>query len=270
MAARIDGEGGWMRRALATWIGPLIAGLLCGCAAMSPAASAPSLDGTAWVLSELPGHAPSGGAAPTLAFAEGRVHGSDGCNRYGAAYGARGAALEIAENMASTQMACTPEVMEHAAAFLASLRATKSYRVVDGALELLGADGALRARLAAQPRGLAGTSWRVTGINNGQQAVRSVQAGSEVTLAFDAEGGASGSAGCNRYRASVELEGTSLRFGPAAVTRMLCAEAGVMEQEQQFLAALSRVTTLRREGDRLELRDAEGALWIAAEASTPD
>jgi heat shock protein HslJ len=35
-----------------------------------------------------------------------------------------------------------------------------------------------------------------------------------------------------------------------------------MEQERQFLAALTSVATLRHEGQRLELRRAEGALAL--------
>jgi heat shock protein HslJ len=36
-----------------------------------------------------------------------------------------------------------------------------------------------------------------------------------------------------------------------------------MEQEQAFLNALTKVTTSRMEGDRLELRGADGALAAA-------
>jgi heat shock protein HslJ len=44
---------------------------------------------------------------------------------------------------------------------------------------------------------------------------------------------------------------------------MMCTKPeGVMEQEQQFLKALETVATARFEGDRLELRTAEGALAI--------
>jgi heat shock protein HslJ len=79
------------------------------------------------------------------------------------------------------------------------------------------------------------------------------------TLQF-AAGRASGSAGCNRYTASYESGRDTLKFGTAAATRMMCATAGVMEQEQAFLSALGMVATFRMEGDRLELRSADGAL----------
>ena len=44
-------------------------------------------------------------------------------------------------------------------------------------------------------------------------------------------------------------------------TRMFCGEpAGVMEQEQAYLTALTNVTTFSIDGDRLGLRAADGAL----------
>jgi heat shock protein HslJ len=57
--------------------------------------------------------------------------------------------------------------------------------------------------------------------------------------------------------------GASLKLGPAATTRKLCAQPGVMEQEQQFLKALESVATFRQEGERAELRTADGALAVS-------
>ena len=87
--------------------------------------------------------------------------------------------------------------------------------------------------------------------------------GIALDLAFGIDGKASGSAGCNRYVAPYQASGNSLSFGAAAATRRLCAEAELMEQERQFLQALASVATARREGDRLELRTADGALAVS-------
>jgi heat shock protein HslJ len=43
---------------------------------------------------------------------------------------------------------------------------------------------------------------------------------------------------------------------------MACADPAVDEQEQAFLRALESVATLSFEGDRLDMRDADGALAI--------
>ena len=53
-----------------------------------------------------------------------------------------------------------------------------------------------------------------------------------------------------------------LRFQAPAVTRMMCPSDALMEQEQAFLKALSTVASARHEGNRLELRTADGALAV--------
>jgi heat shock protein HslJ len=249
-----------------------LAGLLTACASVSPAADAPSLDGTAWVLAELPGQARIAGSTVTLRFEAGQASGTDGCNRYAVPYAASGASLRFEPSGISTQMACAPELMRQASAYLASLTGTGSYRV-DGAgqLQLLAGDGALLASLAPQAQDLVGTAWHVTAYNDGKQAVVSVLGNTTLTMAFAPDGRVSGSAGCNNYTASYTSAGPSLGFGPAATTRRMCAEPGhVMEQEKQFLQALGSVASARREGGRLELRAADGALAVSlAQATAP-
>jgi heat shock protein HslJ len=107
---------------------------------------------------------------------------------------------------------------------------------------------------------LAGTSWRVTGYNNGRR--RSALAGHEPTLAWT-DGRIASSTGCNRYGASYAHDGAKLAFGPPAATRKRCADPErIMEQEQQFLQALQGVATARIDGDRLELRTGLAALAV--------
>jgi len=234
---------------------------LAGCTTMSSSAEAPDLTGTAWVLSSLPGQSLVPDSAVTLRFDGVRAQGTDGCNRYTTTYMAQGAALTFGSRGASTMMACPPELMKQAEAFTTALARVRSHRVAGGRLELLSAEGAVVAAFAPQPAGLARTSWRVTGINNGREAVVSVLTGTDLTMAFSADGKVTGSAGCNRYSAGYTLAGEKLTLSPAAATRRMCGSpAGVMEQEQQFLKALETVATARFEGDRLELRTAAGAL----------
>ena len=235
--------------------------LTSACATVTPAASPRGLDGTAWVLSSLPGQTLQPGATPTASFESGRVQGSDGCNRFTAPYAVTGSTLEIGSRGASTMMACTPATMKQAEAFMSALTGARRYRIEGGQLEVLSGSGAVLATLAPQAQSLAGTAWRVTGYNNGREAVVSVLTGTTLTMAFSGDGRVSGSAGCNRYTAAYTAEGPKLAIGSAAATRMMCATpAGVMEQEQQFLKALETVATARFERDRLELRTAAGAL----------
>ena len=235
--------------------------LLAACSAMSSAPEQRALNGTAWVLSSLRGQAPLAESTPTLRFEGGRVSGTDGCNRYIVPHTVTGTTLEVGPKGASTQMACPPPVMKQATAFTSALTQARSYRIAAGKLELLTAEGNVLATFAAQSQSLAGTSWTVTGYNNGKQAVVSVLNGTSLTMSFAGDGKLSGSAGCNRYTATYTSDAEKLTFGPAAATRKMCAKPeGVMEQEQQFLRALETVATARFEGDRLELRTAEGQL----------
>jgi heat shock protein HslJ len=166
-------------------------------------------------------------------------------------------------------MACPPEVMEAAAAFMTALSGARSYRVQDGRLQLQDGDGTVLATLDAQQQTLAGTSWEAIGVNNGKGGVVSIATEATITLDFSADGRVSGSAGCNRYTGTWTAEGATVAFGPAAATRRMCPDQAVMEQEQNFLTALGTVRSMRMEGDRLELRAADGALAISARKPAP-
>ena len=96
--------------------------------------------------------------------------------------------------------------------------------------------------------------------NNGQEAVVSVILGTEITAYFGEDGQLTGSAGCNNYTATYEIDGDQIKIGPAATTRMACGEPeGVMEQEAAYLAALEMASSYQFEDQkRLILLDAEG------------
>lgn len=229
------------------------------------AAAAPSLEGTGWTLTWVPDFDLPAGPLATLRFQAGRATGSDGCNRYSASYTASATDLHFGSDAAATLMGCPPEAEAVAAHYTTVLRDTRAWHIEGDTLTLLDASGATIARLQAQAEGLVGTSWQVTGFNNGREAVVSVLAGTTLTLAFNAEGRLGGSAGCNTFMAGYSDADGVLHIDPPAATRKLCAVPdGVMEQEQAFLAALPTATTARREGTSLELRSAGGALVVSA------
>jgi heat shock protein HslJ len=241
----------------------LLAAAVAGCSPVTAQPGAAPLDGTAWILSSL-GERPLIGRQPiTLRFEAGRAAGSDGCNRYSSPFKVKGRTLTVPAAGASTMRACEPAVMEQAQAYSAALAGTAGFRIVDGQLELLDSAGRTLATFAPQSQSLASTSWRATGINNGRGAVASLVHGTSVTLAFDAEGRASGSAGCNSFTAGYEADPPELEFTAPASTRRMCAGEGVMEQEAAFLAALQSVDRMRIEANRLELRRADGALAVS-------
>lgn len=222
------------------------------------------LAGTAWVLATLDGQPPAPDTQITLSFDATDLAGSDGCNHYRGSYQADGDTISIAENLMGTLMACPEPVMQQASAYQAALKGAATFRLDGQQLTLLDAAGAPLATFDAQSTELAGTSWTVTGFNNGKQAVVSVLNGTTLSMEF-ADGQLGGSAGCNTFATTYEVSGDSLTVAPAAATRKLCPEpAGVMDQEAQFLQALATATAYRVEGDTLEICTADGALAVTA------
>ena len=248
---------------------PLVFGLLLRTSAAIAAASGPDLlHNTNWTLSALPGQSLIAGRAATLLFADGRVHGNDGCNSFSSSYSVVGDQLRIDGRLLSTRMACPEPIMREADAFTRVLGRTSAFRSEAGRLVLLADDGEELAILDAQRRDLAGTGWQVTGYNNGKRAMVSVLADSVLTVVFAADGGLAGSAGCNHFTASYSTSDRSIRIGQVVATRKWCDQPqGLMEQENRFLRALASADTWRVSGDRLELRTATGALALTSSAT---
>jgi heat shock protein HslJ len=204
------------------------------------------------------------GSEVTAVFAEdGKLGGSAGCNNYAASFEISGDRISIGPVAATMMMCPEPEgVMDQEMAYLSALEAASAYSVEGKQLSLFDSQGqVLLGFTAREPNSLVGTEWQVIGYNNGRQAVVSVIIGTEMTAIFGEDGSMTGSAGCNNYRASYKVEGDAISIGPAATTRMFCGEPeGIMEQETQYLTALETAATYRVDGDRLQLRTAEGAL----------
>ncbi len=228
--------------------------------AITPSAA---LDGTGWILAELPELPLTGQHDLTLRFEQGRATGSDGCNRFMGQYAATAATIKISAG-AGTQMACPPEIMSQAMTYRNALSGAIGYRIDGNTLSLLDASGNVTARFRSQPKSLAGTTWRVTAINNQKGAVVSVVEGSDVNMTFSADGNVTGNASCNRYNGPVEQSGDRITFGALLSTKRACADEALNRQEQSFFAALATAATARFEGTRLELRTADNALAVSA------
>jgi heat shock protein HslJ len=240
----------------------MIALVLSACAP----ASAPtvSLDGTSWVLVSLNGQPALPAPQVTLNFTKNKIAGSDGCNQYSSSYIVKGNSIRIDKNIVSTMMACPDPIMQQASAYTTVLTQAATYKVDGGKLTLSDSSGKALATFNQQNTDLAGTSWTVTGYNNGKQAVVSVLGGTSLTAEFNSDGKLIGSAGCNNYNATYETTGKNIKIGPVASTKKMCNDpTGVMDQENQFLTALGTATTYTTDGGKLELRTADGALAVS-------
>jgi len=109
------------------------------------------------------------------------------------------------------------------------------------------------------PAALNGTQWTLASYVDSQGETVHVLPDTELTAQFTTDQIA-GSAGCNDYFASYQIDGAGLTVGPVGATRKACDEpAGIMAQERDYLAALKAATGYQVEGDTLRLLDAEGA-----------
>jgi heat shock protein HslJ len=249
------------------------AALLAACGPKPrPAAQADPLANTSWLLATLGGAPPATGTSITLNFGSGGVlAGSDGCNDYSAGYTLDGSSITILQPISTTRKACPEPVMQQSSAYLAALGKAARYAVQGESLTLSDSKGTALATYTAQSQGLGGTSWDVISYNNGQQAVVSVMADTQLTANFGADGNLTGFAGCNDYNATYTVSGTdTIQFGPVASTRKACDQPpGVMDQETQYLAALSTAATYTIDADQLEMRTADGAIAASFQRSAP-
>lgn len=203
--------------------------------------------------------APDSSFAATLDFgADGRYSGIV-CNGYGGDFTTHENSIAFGPAV-MTMMACPGPVGDFEPVYHSLLESAQTFVVDGNTLSLSNAAGEVVLTFAAYaPATLEGPIWSATGINNGNEAVVSLIAETSATATF-ANGTVSGNAGCNNYTASYVVDGNVLTVGPAASTMMFCAEPeGLMDQEAQFLAALSNSTTWEVHNGVLWLRDDTGA-----------
>lgn len=105
----------------------------------------------------------------------------------------------------------------------------------------------------AQRAAFPGGEWVVAAMGN-----LPVSAPARADITFTDAGRAHGRSFCNRFTGGFTLDGATLRFGPAAGTRMAC-EAPAMDLEQRFHLALEAVRGWRLDGEALLLTDEAGA-----------
>lgn len=238
-----------------------------------PAPSAPSASASPalitggvwqWLRSEYSDDSTVVAANPsmyTLAFLpEGRLSIQADCNRATGSYTLDGSRLTL--QLGPTTLAfCGPD--SQADVYLRDLSLVVTY-VFDGSTLFLNmkVDTGNMVFSPLPAASLTGATWRVTGYNNGRGGVVSVLAGTQLTALFGDEGRISGDSGCNMYMGPYSTAGRTISIGPLASTRRACLSAEANNQEQAFLAALARATRYDLTGDRLSLRDDDGALQV--------
>ena len=224
--------------------------LLSGCAVSEHAVNVPktSLDGD-WKSTT---------SNATVRFEKGKISGNDGCNQFMGNYATQGNTLSVSDKMMSTMIACPG--MEKSVAFKSALTSAKIYENNGTTLVLIGASGKtlleLKHLTSTPEEGL----YTIHYINNGKQAVVSVQ--HPITMYLGADGKMNGNGSCNQYTTSYTVKEKQITIGVPATTRKMCSPE-LMEQEQQFLNALQKSFNISRNGEKWEIRDSAGALQFS-------
>ncbi|MGR9114850.1 MAG: META domain-containing protein [Gammaproteobacteria bacterium] len=206
-----------------------------------------------------------------MTFADNKLSGHSGCNNYFGGYQTtQTRLLSLTGPISSTLRSCDSQLNEQEHNYLKLLAKATRYRLDHGNLVLLDSDQnpVLKFKPKKALASLVGTKWRAVGINNGQGGVVNDNNTHLSTAQFE-DGEIKGNAGCNQFSASYTEHGRQIMIGPARTTRKACSEEGIMEQENQFLDALGRVSYYEITAERLSLRDQKGVLWVSFEKFKP-
>ena len=192
--------------------------------------------------------------APSATFADGRLSGFAGCNRFNAANELDGDRLELAD-IAMTRMAC-PRRDAVESAYVKKLEAIAGWRAVDDELVLLDADGAELVRL--REPALEG-AWTATAFLQGD-GVSSPITGTEVTATSARMAHWPDPPAATPPRdiscGSGDVRITGITSGAKACT----SPEGIMEQEQAYLDALPHARRFQLDGVTLTLLTGEGTI----------
>lgn len=208
----------------------------CFCLIAS-AALTQSLEGRYWKAVELVGKpAPAQDArreAHLVFEADGRVSGSDSCNRMSGGYELKGDAIKF-NRMMGTLMGC-PNVGDVDRAFREALASASRLSVVGDRLELFDAAGKRVALFAARTQaasgGLDNTSWQLVKFQSGDGKELTPDEGEKYTIEFGTGGQLNARIDCNRGRGSWTSTGASqIQLGPLALTRAMCAPGSMHDQ----------------------------------------
>ncbi len=225
-----------------------------------------ALEGTTWTLNSTMEENGSVSMAIDqdiyFSLADGTVSGSTGCNTFGGVYKLGGDELSF-DQLYQTEMACLDEdVSQRETQMNSVLNNTVRYSISRNTLTLENENGDVLATFSTEvidedtmtdePNiNLNGTSWILSNMVTSELASKAT-----LTATFE-DGLLAGSAGCNRYTTSYQVDETRLNLEAIATTRRLCDEVTNVD-EQAFLEKMGAVATFVASAETLTLNDANG------------
>ncbi|HEY6013640.1 MAG TPA: META domain-containing protein [Candidatus Limnocylindrales bacterium] len=236
----------------------------------TPGASSPTLDGHTYLSTGIDGADLVPGTQVRLAFADGSLNASGGCNLMGGTYTIDGDRLS-ATQLAMTEMGCD-DARQHQDEWLARFLGGVTFELRGDTLIL--SDGAVRLTLldkevATPDQPLEGTSWLLDGIVSGD-AVSSVPGG--VTAAIQiAAGRIEVNAGCNTGGGTAQVAADSgssapsgtITVSPIGLTKMACQSAA-MAVEAAMTTVLDGTVRYAIDADVLTLTAGDHGLTFRA------
>ncbi|MET9660386.1 META domain-containing protein [Streptomyces sp. NPDC006510] len=198
---------------------------------------------------------------------EGRATGNFGCNHFTAETRTDGDTITV-QRATTTAMGCEQSVQRFETAMSRAFSGELTAAVSGRTLTLTTENGDSIALTSEPPAPLTGTTWTVTSLVSGSTA-SSLPAGTEqkARLTFGKDGTVRGTLGCNSFRGTAEVSGSTVTFGPLDGTRMMCPDPR-MKLERALLAILDGRTTYRIDHRTLSLTAANGE-GLGATAQVP-
>jgi len=238
--------------------------LLGGCSAGSSSEDTAALQANGWSLvGTSSSSADIAKMGITLNFDDTQYSGFSGVNQYSGVYTAKADGGIKFDTPAGTLMAGPEPLMKVETAYLELIEGCDSYKIESGKLTLMTSGVDTLIFEVTKAAALPGSSWTVTGYNNGKQAVVSPALGSTLTVEFGTDGTVAGTGGVNRFNGPFVSTDKTVKVGPLATTKM-AGEPELMTQEAAYLKALESATTWSISGGVLDMRDASGATQITA------
>lgn len=201
---------------------------------------------------------------------DGKVQGSNGCNRFSTDASIDGATLDLG-TMRTTLMACAKDRMTFEKTFGHAIAGKAEMKVDDDRLTLTSEKGDTVTFTAEPDAPLVGTAWTVTALND-RQTTTSLpkEAVGKARLTFTKDGHLRGSLGCNNVTATAKAADGKITFGTPTTTRKMCP-APVMKTEKALLAVLDGGTATYEVDHRaLTVTGKDGSGFIAsADRPTP-
>jgi heat shock protein HslJ len=197
----------------------------------------------------------------------GVLAGTTGCNEYSAAFAASLDEIKINQPLSTTNTSCAPGLVDQEALYFLALNDATTYHISGSTLTIPYDQGRQALVFSGSPLGeapprplseLNNTLWYLY-YQNDQPILPGTTINAQITVNADGVSGSlNGAAGCNFYVATF---GGGLGMETTLNATQVCSQpAGVMEQEQAYMASLERAYGYWLTGDQLILNTGSGTL----------